>query len=155
MVHASLCFIQESYTPKARFHPSFEGITWKDIIGVGRLESVEWANGIDQVVEMDLFDISGVPILLEGYLSNPGSIEWGDRLEFMSSIRTLDESPDWSSEANCDSRRGSPCSLERAENPKSLAEDGGVKCATCLYCHAGISSSWYVSRPTLSFYVAH
>ena len=100
MVHASLCFIQESYVPKARFHPSFQGITWKDIIGVGRLESVEWANGIDRVVEMDLFDISGVPILLEGYLSNPGSIEWGDRLEFMSSIRTLGEFSEWSSGAN-------------------------------------------------------
>ena len=53
---------------------------------------------------MDLFDLSGVPIIVEGYLGNPSSKEWGVRLEFMASIRMFDEFPGLSSEADCNPR---------------------------------------------------
>ena len=73
--------------PKARFHPSIKDAAWEDIIGVGDLENAEWANGINQIVEMDLFDISGVPIIIERYLEEPDAKELGGQLELMASIR--------------------------------------------------------------------
>ena len=89
MVHAALCFIQGDYVPKARFHPSIQGAAWEDIIGFGDLENAEWANGINQIVEMDLFDIAGVPIIIERYLEEANPKEWGGQLEFIASIRTF------------------------------------------------------------------
>ena len=90
MVHASLCFIQGDYVPKARFHPSIRDTAWEDIIGVGDLENAEWAKGINQIVEMDLFDIAGVPIIIERYLEEPDAKEWGGQLEFIASIRMFE-----------------------------------------------------------------
>lgn len=90
-VHASVCFVGGDYVPKATFHPDFGSIEWKDIIGVGKLDNVAWAKDIERVLEMDLFDISGIPQVIRKYTeeSDPDPKEWGERLEFMASIRTF------------------------------------------------------------------
>ncbi len=89
-VHASVCFIEGDYVPKARFHPDFGGAEWKKIIGVGKLDNVAWAEGIERLLEMDLFDISGIPQVIRKYTEErePDPKEWSERLEFLASIRT-------------------------------------------------------------------
>ncbi len=89
-VHASVCFIGGDYKPKATFHPDFGDIEWKRIVGVGKLDTVAWAEGIKGILEMDLFDIPGIFHLIQNYSEGRelDPKEWGERLEFMTSIRT-------------------------------------------------------------------
>lgn len=94
-VHASLCFIQGSYIPNAKFHPDIActGIKWEDIVGVGMLDNMKWVKGIEHILEMDLFDISGVPDMIQRYMDESDPMEWGERLEFLASIRMFTSFP--------------------------------------------------------------
>lgn len=93
-IHASVCFIKpdiegNKYLPKATFHRDLQHIDWSEIVGVGHLDSVAWADGIEQYLELDLFDIPGTALLVDNYLdAKVDSMKWSDRLEFIASIRT-------------------------------------------------------------------
>ena len=86
-VHASLCFVQGDYTPKATFHPDFGDLKWENIIGVGRLDDIGWAKGLENDLEFDLFDIPSIPSVIRGYIEGQNSQVWAERLEFMATIR--------------------------------------------------------------------
>lgn len=87
-IHASVCFIDKAYVPKAKFHPDFPIRDWERIVGVGMLSDTAWADQIKDVLEMDLFDVFEVPQVLQKYMQEGGK-KWSERLEFMSSLGTL------------------------------------------------------------------
>ncbi len=75
----SLCFVGDGYEPKATFHPNFGNIAWTDVVGAGmnKAGDVSWAKDLEQYLEMDLFDISGVPELIQRCISaEPGDDIW-------------------------------------------------------------------------------
>ena len=90
-VHVSLSFIRGDYTPKATFHPDFrlerDNPKWDGIIGIGTLDNVNWAGHLEDVLEMDLFDIPSLPGVIQGYIEGPNSEVWAERLEFMAEFR--------------------------------------------------------------------
>ena len=91
-IHASVCFIEGDYTPKAVFHDQFPIRDWTKIVGAagGKLDSIAWSEEIHEILEMDLFDITRVPRTLQRYKDESAEDpkEWSERLEFMASIRT-------------------------------------------------------------------
>jgi hypothetical protein len=68
-IHASVAFIQ-SYEPRATFSDDVEGGSWLRILTQGRRDSIEWANEIKDLLELDLFDHTRLKILLDGIEKN-------------------------------------------------------------------------------------
>lgn len=57
LIHASVAFkLQGEYTPKAIFSADMKGKSWGAIIGRGRDDDIAWANDLEDILEIDLFD---------------------------------------------------------------------------------------------------
>ncbi len=59
-VHVSVCFMnQESYKPRATFDLTLANeVGWVKIIEIGRTNSTSWAEGVEEFIEMNVFDVS-------------------------------------------------------------------------------------------------
>jgi hypothetical protein len=64
---------------------------WDAIAGRGRLESLDWANEIKEIMEMDLFDHSpaNVKLIIEKIRQDMRNTDFISRLKFMTLTRTL------------------------------------------------------------------
>jgi hypothetical protein len=71
--------------PKATFEE--ENKLWSLILGKGRRDEVDWANGVENMLELDLFDFSDVaPIINQ--IKREMNLERIGRLKFIASFRT-------------------------------------------------------------------
>jgi hypothetical protein len=84
-IHASVAFIK-NYTPKATFED--EEKTWSYVLGKGEQKGIAWANGIEDMLELDLFDHSIVNEIIRAVRANMKNSELTGRLKFFASTRT-------------------------------------------------------------------
>ncbi|KAJ6589856.1 hypothetical protein DFH09DRAFT_217728 [Mycena vulgaris] len=80
-IHASVAFIK-NYQPKAILPPEAKG--WHRILGKGRTDELSWTEDLQDIVEMDLFDLSKTPALVEAAISDRTSFS---KLRFLSKTR--------------------------------------------------------------------
>lgn len=85
-IHASVSFIH-NYQPKATFSRSMTGKGWNNILGVGKKDGVDWADGITDRLEMDLFDLSNITTIIDKVSENLDDVDSIGRLEFLASTR--------------------------------------------------------------------
>jgi hypothetical protein len=85
-IHASVSFIH-NYQPKATISGSMTGKGWNDILGVGKKDGVDWADGIIDRLEMDLFDLSNITTIIDKVSENLDDVDSIGRLEFLASTR--------------------------------------------------------------------
>jgi hypothetical protein len=79
-IHASVAFIK-NYAPIAILRIG----NWRDILGKGSRSEISWADGLRDILELDLFDLSNTQALIEDAPHDNTSL---DRLRFLSSTRT-------------------------------------------------------------------
>ena len=81
-VHSSIAFCDESYHPKA-ISPEQRSLC--ELVGKGSLSNREWVNGWEDLIEMDIFDLSLMPTVIERLKSERGSETsiWVYRLKAM------------------------------------------------------------------------
>jgi hypothetical protein len=84
-IHASVAFIK-GYTPQAAFANGFK---WGRITEKGRQYGVGWARGIEDILEMDLFDHSNVKTIMEEVKRDVNNLPFINRLEFLASTCAL------------------------------------------------------------------
>jgi hypothetical protein len=87
-VHASVAFI-DKYSPNATLLKSEARIEWDRILGRGERDSIDWANGLETLLEMDLFDYLNAPMIIALAKSDIHNTFFIRRLEFMASFRTF------------------------------------------------------------------
>ncbi|KAJ7117550.1 hypothetical protein C8R44DRAFT_790986 [Mycena epipterygia] len=82
-IHASVAFIKD-YQPKATLPE--ETIEWEDILEKGNKDGISWIQGLEHILELDLFDLSPKSVLqvIANAMSNDTDL---DRLDFLTSIR--------------------------------------------------------------------
>ncbi|KAJ7900848.1 hypothetical protein B0H13DRAFT_1883251 [Mycena leptocephala] len=66
-IHASVAFIK-NYKPKAILTSKDKG--WHDILGKGSKSELAWTEDLRDILEMDLFDLSKTPALVEAAISD-------------------------------------------------------------------------------------
>ena len=83
-VHSSIAFCDESYHPKA-ISPQKRSLC--ELVGKGSLSSREWVNGWEDLIEMDIFELSLMPTVIERLKLERGSETsiWVYRLKAMMS----------------------------------------------------------------------
>ena len=92
-IHASVCFIGGGYTPKARFSEDVTGdwdTDWSKLIGVaiGKKDGLDWARPIEDILEMDLFDLSNVKLIVDRARGDLNNVDFMGRLHFLASTGT-------------------------------------------------------------------
>ncbi len=88
-IHASVAFIH-NYKPKATRLKGGAEIEWELILGKGKKDNVDWANGLEHVLEMDLFDCSSSAAKFVALAKNDIYDTFVTRrLHFMASFRTF------------------------------------------------------------------
>ena len=87
-IHASVAFIY-NYVPKATLSTYGDGRDWSHIVGKGKQNSTEWAAGIKDLLEMDLFDFSNPRVIIQQVENDMDNPFLTDGLLFMASIRML------------------------------------------------------------------
>lgn len=85
-IHASVAFIK-NYKPKAILTSKDKG--WHDILGKGSKSELAWTEDLRDILEMDLFDLSKTPALVEAAISDRTSF---GILRFLATTRTPYES---------------------------------------------------------------
>jgi len=86
-VHASVAFIHGNYKPKATLRRSGAEIEWERILGKGNKDNVDWADGLQHLLEMDLFDYSNGAAITVGLAKNEiHNTFFTGRLQFMASF---------------------------------------------------------------------
>ena len=86
-VHASVAFIHGNYKPKATLQRSGAEIEWERILGKGNKDNVDWADGLQHLLEMDLFDYSNGAAITVGLAKNEiHNTFFTGRLQFMASF---------------------------------------------------------------------
>jgi len=89
-VHASVAFIHCNYKPKATLLKSETEIEWEHILSRGEKDNVDWADGLQHLLEMDLFDYSsGAAITVELAKNDIHNTFFTGRLQFMASFCTF------------------------------------------------------------------
>ncbi|KAF8873815.1 hypothetical protein BD779DRAFT_1451418 [Infundibulicybe gibba] len=90
-IHASVAFVGSGYHPKAKFSKEAPKNQWNHIVGKGNKWNPEWAHGLGDLLELDLFDHSDIPNIM-GNLSRESrrdtKVEYLDKLAFMARSRT-------------------------------------------------------------------
>lgn len=85
-IHASVSFIRH-YTPRATFSSGMSEEGWNRILGKGERHGTDWAKGIEDLLEMDLFDYSAVKVLIDKVNQDPRNTSFFARLEFIALTR--------------------------------------------------------------------
>jgi hypothetical protein len=89
-LHASLAFCEKTYRPKAKFSNSNnDEKLWKDLVGSGDMNGMGWTQGLEALLEMDIFDISTAANVIQEIETLPDPTMAVHRLTVMS----------WSSES--------------------------------------------------------
>lgn len=83
MIHASVAFIN-NYKPKANLSQLTEN-GWDDILRKGRPDRIDWADELEGLLEMDLFDYANVDTIMELARSDMHNTLATGRLEFLAS----------------------------------------------------------------------
>ncbi|KZP10451.1 hypothetical protein FIBSPDRAFT_216725 [Athelia psychrophila] len=99
-IHASIAFRQESYAPIASFykHAASEKTppNWGDIVGRGQAGQFRNIDGWEDILELDIFDASVVPHLLdrlqEEEFNEENRMSILDHLRFLNSLPEIDHS---------------------------------------------------------------
>ena len=83
-VHSSIAFCKGSYQPKAIL-PQERRLS--ELVGKGKLSHREWVKGWEDLIEMDIFDLSLMSNIIEMLKSGTGddSRIWAYRLKVMTS----------------------------------------------------------------------
>jgi hypothetical protein len=83
-VHSSIAFCDESYHPKANLT---QQRCLCELVGKGSLSNREWVRGWEDLIEMDIFDLSLMSNVIEALKSGTGgeSSMWVYRLTAMTS----------------------------------------------------------------------
>ena len=85
-VHSSIAFCDKNYRPKASLLvPQPRPLC--DLVGRGSRSSTEWVKGWEDLIEMDIFDLSLIPKIIEALKSRTmgESSMWAYRLKAMAS----------------------------------------------------------------------
>ena len=69
-VHSSIAFCDKSYHPKAISPPQR---SLRQLVGKGSLSNREWVNGWEDLIEVDIFDLSLMPYVIERLKLERGS----------------------------------------------------------------------------------
>ncbi|KAJ7117544.1 hypothetical protein C8R44DRAFT_626670 [Mycena epipterygia] len=80
-IHASVAFIKD-YEPKATLPE--EANEWEDILEKGNTAEISWIRGLEDILELDLFDLSNMSVLIRNAMSSDTEF---NRLHFLTSIR--------------------------------------------------------------------
>ncbi|KAJ7167522.1 hypothetical protein C8R46DRAFT_1093281 [Mycena filopes] len=81
-IHASVAFIKD-YKPRAILSNHIK--EWDDILEKGSRDELSWAEGLKDILELDLFDLSNVRLLIDEATSDGASNSSLVRLRFLSS----------------------------------------------------------------------
>lgn len=90
-IHASVCFIPD-YVPQANFSPGQAGPSWENIVGKGRRSDSSWVKGIEDLLELDLFDYLNVKSIIEGISQAHRQSDDIERLRFIALTRRFTSS---------------------------------------------------------------
>ncbi|KAF8801532.1 hypothetical protein BYT27DRAFT_7198051 [Phlegmacium glaucopus] len=63
-IHASVSFIKD-YKSKAKFSPGMVDGDWSSVVNKGRQDDISWMKGIENLLELDLFDYSNVKKIID------------------------------------------------------------------------------------------
>jgi hypothetical protein len=87
-IHASVAFINNR-TPKANLSGELTENGWNDIVGKGKSDRIDWADELEGLLEMDLFDYANVETIMELARSDMCNTLATGRLEFLASTGTF------------------------------------------------------------------
>ncbi|KAF8878545.1 hypothetical protein BD779DRAFT_1447593 [Infundibulicybe gibba] len=109
-IHASVAFI-DNYRPKAKFWAPGKGMPasgWDNIVGRGDAENLEWAHALGDLLELDLFDYSDIPNIMNQLNKRQSHtrVEHLDRLAFMANDGTSSPSVEFPHDLISRSGRG-------------------------------------------------
>lgn len=85
-VHASVAFCKKPHNPQAMLpsHPSKR--SWVQLVGTGRMDDLYWRDDWEDILEMDIFDISSAKECVMKILGSSTNLAvWVHRLKMISS----------------------------------------------------------------------
>jgi hypothetical protein len=92
-IHASVAFIggykPKANEPKAKLSTEMTKKGWDAIIRKGHCDRIGWADGLNDLLEMDLFDYSNVDEIMKLARSDMHNTLATGRLEFLASTGTF------------------------------------------------------------------